>query len=286
MTSLYEDLDTEAAEYADGEEYEAFGESEDDLEFEPEAYDDSEDEESRRRRARARRIAAARRRQAELRGRARARSTASRGRPVPARRSPTPAARSASAAIRAVDLESKVADDSLRQELNTQRKRMSRSEYAAVAGLAVNQFIESFDQPENTYAKAALRFAPLLLLSPQQRGSGVQRFATDPRVIGGAAVFGIAFLGERRNAAGLDVAGAGTLAQGAKTTFAAQVLSPRGEVLAGRDVIWESSDPTIATVDPRTGEITANSTKKGGAVFITARAPGLPAQRKQLVVTA
>jgi hypothetical protein len=186
------------------------------------------------------------------------------------------------AAIRTVDLESKVAEDGLRQELTAQRKRMSRSEYAAVAGLAVNQFMESFDQPENAYARAALRFAPLLLLSPQTRGSGIERFVYDPRVIGGAAVLGITFFGQQRNEARLELAGTQELAVGAKPVqFAAQVLSTRGEVLSGRAIRWESSDPAVATVDPATGEVTA---KKPGAVFITARADGVPTARTQLVV--
>ncbi len=159
---------------------------------------------------------------------------------------------------------------------------MSRSEYAAVAGLAVNQFVESFDQPENAYARAALRFAPLLLLSPQTRGSGMERFVYDPRVIGGAAVLGITFFGEKRNEARLELAGAPELTVGASPVpFAAQVLSSKGEVLPGRTVRWESSDPTVAEINAVTGEVTA---RKPGAVFITARADRLPAGRIQLVV--
>ena len=170
--------------------------------------DEGGDEESwasRRRRARARRIALARRRQALIRARAQARGAALR-RPAPVPAPPT-STRSTAAAIREVDLESKVAEDSLRRELGGMRRRMNRSEYAAVAGLAVNQFIESFNQPENEYARAALRFAPLLLLAPQRRGRGFESFVYDPRVMGGAAVLGITFLGQQRSRAAIVVRG-------------------------------------------------------------------------------
>lgn len=157
---------------------------------------------------------------------------------------------------------------------------MSRSEYAAVAGLAVNQFVDSFDQPENAYARAALRFAPLLLLSPQKRATGIEGFAYDPRVIGGAAVLGITFLGEQRGKAVIEVAATSDVATDSSSQFVAQVLSTRGEVLPGRTVRWESSDPSVAEVSA-TGLVTG---KKAGAVFIIASAEGLPTRRIPLVV--
>lgn len=159
---------------------------------------------------------------------------------------------------------------------------MNRSEYAAVAGLAVNQFIESFNQPENEYARAALRFAPLLLLAPQRRGRGFESFVYDPRVMGGAAVLGITFLGQQRSRAAIVVAARSELpAGGPATQFSAQVLSSRGEALAGRVIRWESTDPSVATVDAN-GNVTPIKT---GAVFIVVSAEGMPTQRVPLVVT-
>lgn len=274
-TTWLEDLDSEAAEYDEGELYD----SESDLEWDEGESDEGESEESRasrRRRAQARQLALARR-QAQVRAQAqaRARTTAVRPRAMTA-----PPARTA-AAIRAVDLDSRVAHDSLRRELALQRRRMNRSEYAAVAGLAVSQFVESFDQPQNVYARAALRFAPLLLLTPQRRGRGLEAFASDPRVIGGAAILGITVLGEQRNRASIDVAAPSQLTAKSSVQLNAQVISPRGDVLAARTVQWTTSDPNIATVDA-SGKVTGVN---AGAVFLIATAEGLPARRLPLVVT-
>ncbi|TDC52902.1 hypothetical protein E1212_07090 [Jiangella ureilytica] len=277
-TTWLEDLDSEAAEYDEGELYD----SESDLEWDEGESDEGESEESRasrRRRAQARQLAVARR-QAQVRAQAQARARTTAVRPRPAAAPPAPAARTA-AAIRAVDLDSRVAHDSLRRELALQRRRMNRSEYAAVAGLAVSQFVESFDQPQNVYARAALRFAPLLLLTPQRRGRGLEAFASDPRVIGGAAILGITVLGEQRNRASIDVAAPSQLTAKSSVQLNAQVISPRGDVLAGRTVQWTTSDPNIATVDA-TGKVTGVN---AGAVFLIATAEGLPARRLPLVVT-
>lgn len=274
-TTWLEDLDSEAAEYDEGELYD----SESDLEWDEGESDEGESEESRasrRRRTQARQLAVARR-QAQVRAQAqaRARTTAVRPRPATA-----PPARTA-AAIRAVDLDSRVAHDGLRRELALQRKRMNRSEYAAVAGLAVSQFVESFDQPQNVYARAALRFAPLLLLTPQRRGRGLESFVADPRVIGGAAILGITVLGEQRSRASIDVAAPSQLQATSSVQLNAQVVSPRGDVLAGRTVQWTTSDPNVATVDA-SGKVTGVNP---GAVFLIAMVEGLPARRIPLVIT-
>jgi hypothetical protein len=143
-----------------------------------------------------------------------------------------------------------------------------------VVGAAVNQFIASFDAPDNEYAKAALRFSPLLLLAPQSRGRGVEGLIKDPRVIGAAAVAGLVFVGENRNqdkkVHEIKVHGPETIAKAATVPYSADVLDGKGRILATEKVTWISSDPGQATIDANTGTLVAAN--KGGYVIVTATA--------------
>ena len=194
-----------------------------------------------------------------------------RGATTPARTTPQQTAN----AIRNLDLETKVQDDAFRSALSASSKRMSRSEYAAVAGVAVNQFIDSFDTPQNAFAKAALQFSPLLLLSPQRRGTGFQAVITDPRVIGGAVIAGVTLVGENRKrftgARRLDVVSPNEIAVNDPDVFLADVFDLRGARI-DTPVIWESSDPATATIDRATGEVKGI---KAGVVVVTATADGI-----------
>ena len=143
----------------------------------------------RARLARQRQIMLARQRQAQMRRRRRP--------PLPARRpvgAPRPS-RPAIRAVRSLDLETKVELDSLRRAVEESNRRANRATWAAVAGTAVNQGLDSFSPNlTNQYVRAGARFAPLLLLSPQKKKGGAEGFVTDPRFIGGASILGIALL--------------------------------------------------------------------------------------------
>lgn len=267
MTSTWlDDTDVESAEYDDSESDELFGDSDlDSGDFDSESDDaESRSAAARRRRARQRRAALARRRQAVARARARGLARrASAPRPSPQR--------ATASAIRNLDLETKVQEDTFRGAIAAQNKRMSRSEYAAVVGAAVNQFIDSFDAPDNPYAKAALRFSPLLLLSPQKKGTGVEGFIKDPRVIGAALVGGITVFGESRNqfrrAKKISVDVPPSLPQGTKLTLSGDVLGGNDTIL-NENVRWEVSDTEVATINAESGDLVA---VKQGFVTITAR---------------
>jgi Bacterial Ig-like domain (group 2) len=265
-----EDAELEWAEYDEGD-GELYGELYDDSES-----DDSEESRAaarRRRQAQQRRVANARRRQATARSRAKPATKrpgkavtrpAPQGRPAPQRKT--------AAAIRNLDLETKVQDDRLRAAIAAQGKRMSRSEYAAVVGVATNQFIESFDAPDNPYFRAGLRLAPVMLLSPQKRGNGVEAFARDPRAQAVAVVAAITFAGAQRKrgseAQHIEIHGPGQLARSKKTDlFFADVKDGHGRLMSNKQVTWRSGDTSIATIDP-TGKIEAGGTD--GTTLITA----------------
>lgn len=258
-TMWLDEAEMEAAEYDDSESGELYDESD------GEDYgEESRTAAARRRQAQQRRVALARRRQALARAR-----SAPRARP-----GAMPVRPSTAAAIRNLDLETKVQEDSFRNSISMQNRRMSRSEYAAVAGAATNQFIESFDEPDNPFFRAGLRFAPLLLLTPQKKGTGFGGFVKDPRVIGAAAVAAITFAGESRRKfvarRTINVLSTDTLAKDAEDRFAAEVLDENGRVLSNA-VTWRSDDSDVADIDPSTGKVKA---KKPGTAIITASFDG------------
>jgi Bacterial Ig-like domain (group 2) len=263
------DIDSEA--YGDVDSFEGYGEA--DIDSDSEDYDG--ESAASRRRARQRRAAALARRRRE---RARARQLTRRdGGRLPAPRETVEgragAQRETVAAIRDLDLETKVQQDAFRSTAAAQSKRMSRSEYATVAAVAVNQFIETFQAPDNAVAKAALRAAPLALLAPASKGSGFGGFVQDPRVIGAAVVAGILLVGQNRNffsgdkAREIRVVGPTEVVVGTSDQFIADVLDGRGERL-DKTVTWESSDPLVATIDAATGQVRGVT---AGGVVITAK---------------
>jgi hypothetical protein len=152
---------------------------------------------ARRRRERQRQIMLARQRQIMLARQRQAQMRRRRRPPLPARR-PVGAPRPTPPAIRAVrslDLETKVELDSLRRAVEESNRRANQANWAAVAGTAVNQGLDSFSPNlTNQYLRAGARFAPMLFLSPGKKKGGAAGVITDPRVIAGASILGIALL--------------------------------------------------------------------------------------------
>jgi hypothetical protein len=221
------------------------------------------------RRARQRQILLARR-QAELRRRPRPPA------PGPQRvaRAPSPGP-TVTAAIRNLDLEAKVAQDSLRRALKQANDRADRANLATVAGTAVSQIFDSFpnDLAGHDIVKAGIRAAPLLLLSPAQKRSGFAAFAWDPRIIGGALIAVIVGAGKFRSTPrgvhdikisvpGPPLGGSGNLR--------AVAVDRNGNVVADT-ITWTSRNPEILTVDTSTGAFKPISV---GTALVTAAAGG------------
>jgi hypothetical protein len=278
MTTMgLDDTDMEFGEYDEGESDERWDDSEGE-DQDAEGRSSRDRDRDRRRRAVQQRVVQARGRRELARGRAEARGGA-RGPTAPARTTPQQAV----TAIRNLDLETKVQEDTFRRAITTQNKRMNRSDYAAVASIAINQAIESFDAPDNPYARAAARFSPLLLLSPQRKRPGLEGFVLDPRVMGGAAVLAITVLGENRRrftlAREITISSPSELAAGDSDQLLADVLDARGKVLDA-PVSWVSSNPDLAAVGPN-GVVQA---VKVGTAIITAEADGV-VRRIRLKIT-
>jgi hypothetical protein len=197
MSNMGLDEDVEAIDYLGDEESDEETFDGDTESLDEEGFDDAEASAATLRRRRERRRRALAKRELDRRRRgalARARS----GRPPAGRGSPATtkaAVRNTQAAVRNLDLEGKVQADAFKSALAAQAKRTSRAEIATVASAVVNQFQNTFQNRfgilQDPTAKAAISFAPLLLLSPVKQGSGAGAYARDPRVLGGAAIAAI-----------------------------------------------------------------------------------------------
>ena len=284
--------------WVDAEEYEDIGEAED-YEYIGEGDYDSEDigedfgEESRsarRRRERLRRARLARRRRIMLARQRQAQLRRPRRPQLPARRpagAPGPT-RPAIRAVRSLDLETKVGLDSLRRAVEESNRRANQATWAAVAGVAVNQGLDSFQTNlTNQYVRAGARFAPLLFLSPGKKRGGAQGFVTDPRFIGGASILGIALLHNFTspvhsvviNPPGPVTAPAGTVAGTTlkvPVTVGATAKDRLGNIVQNASFSWKSSNVVLLTFpDPLKGEFIATVTAGTAAsVDVTVTANG------------
>jgi hypothetical protein len=282
--------------WVDAEDYEDIGEAEDYEDFGEGDYDsedfgegdyDSEDlgedfgEESlaaRRRRQRLRRARLARQRRIMLARQRQAQLSRRRRPALPARRpagAPGPS-RPAIRAVRSLDLETKVGLDSLRRSVEESNRRAKRATWAAVAGVAVNQGLDSFrSNLTNQYVTAGARFAPLLFLSPQKGRGGAQGFVTDPRFIGGASILGIALLHNFTSGVhSVDITPPAVPLTASPPTpsppLVATAKDRLGTTVQNVTFTWRSLDSTKLLADRNTGVFTPVA---AGDVDVVARAP-------------
>jgi uncharacterized protein YjdB len=212
-----------------------------------------------RRRARQRQIMLARQRQAQLRRRPAPR-------PVPQRRPPvtTPAqaVTAVRSEVRSLDLDTKVALDTLRSRLDEANRLAYRNAWAAEASVAASQVLDSFKTglDPHDWARAVIRGAPTLLLAPgKPRKPGLEGILFDPRVAGGALVAAIFAIGHFRSASqGVDSIRVSpptiTLDPGGKATLFATPVDRKGNPVANVPLTWDSADDTIAQLSATTGE--------------------------------
>jgi hypothetical protein len=278
------------ADAMDSEAYEAFGEGAYDSEaygegaYDSEAYGDAsgeglgeESRSDRRRRERQRQILLDRQRQRQAQTRLQRRAPSE---PRPARPG-GPSPRQTIAAVRSLDLDTKVGLDSLRRALEESNRRAARATWAAVTSTAVDQGLASFvtDAQNHPYVAAGARFAPLLFLSPEKKRGGVEGFATDPRVIAGAAILGIALFGNFRNkeqgANSVSIGNPGDLTPGAPGQLNAVVLDRSGIPLATQPTFtWTSNSSYLSFPSTTSGSFTTLDTAQG-SVLVTAQGSGV-----------
>lgn len=135
------------------------------------------------------------------------------------------------------------------------------TEMALAATVVVTQIQNSFSGFANKgFAQAALTAAPLLLLNPASQGSGLVGILTSPKVLGIAAVAGLAIAKDMSNPAAkstsavrlvLDNRMEQKLVLGSRYKFLVDVFDERGKATPGENIItFASSAPHILKVDP------------------------------------
>jgi hypothetical protein len=191
-----------------------------------------------------------------------------------------PSPRQTIAAVRSLDLETKVELDSLHRALEQSNRRAKRATWAAVASTAADQGIASFftEAQNHPYVAAGVRFAPLLFLSPEKTRGGVEGFATDPRVIGGATILGIVLLGNFRSkaqgASTVTIADPGPITPGVGGTLTAVALDRNSVPLPTQPIFaWSSNSGNLTFPGTPPGAYTT-SNDATGQVFVTAQGGG------------
>lgn len=192
------------------------------------------------------------------------------------------------AAVRNVDIENKVQADVFGRALRAQQERIGRSESSMALSKVVDELKERVpDLFQNEVLKTALPLVPLLFLKPEKKGQGFEGFISDPRVWGPVLTAAIALFGQTRDQSPQEVTITPreftfTSPRTASTSFPfrATVRDSNRRVLVTQPAItWESSNTTVATVDPN-GNVTPVA---AGTVLITATVAGTNVRESALV---
>jgi hypothetical protein len=243
---LADDLDTEYEDaYDDAEGYD-----------DSEAYDDAESAASRARRRRARALAARRRVAARRAG------------PLPATAPP----RAVVSAVKELDLQAQVQQDSLRDAIAAQNKKVDRTNLVTVGTLLIPEAFRVFGEPDNAFVRAGILASPLLLLSAGQKKRGLEGVIRHPAFYGGAGLLTLAFIGDQRkrnsSVQAVNVLGPAQLAVNKDDVFIADVLDARGKQ-STTTPSWQSDNTAVAEIDATSGRVRA---KGPGVAIITASA--------------
>lgn len=182
------------------------------------------------------------------------------------------------ATIRNLDLETKVAQDSLRRALKRANDRAERANLATIASTAASQIFDSFpnDLAGHEFVRAGIRGAPLLLLSSSKERSGFERYALDPKVIGVAVIAVIVGAGKFRSTSTgvhtINIVDPGPIHVRDYGVLLGTAVDRNNREVQGITITWHSSNAAILNVDPPTGNYTAVG---AGPVVVKATTDGV-----------
>jgi hypothetical protein len=254
--------DSEAESFGDAYDWDAEGES---YEGEGESYGENSRARARAyRRARHQQIVQARQRDATRRG-----VPGRPGpRPAPPRVRPNPATITA---IREVDLEAKVSRDSMRRALDLANRRAGRATYSAVAGVAVNQALDTFEDSldGHPFIRAALRWAPLAVLPANENLRGAQKYLLHPATVGvgiiGAVVIAGRLTTRSHEFARIAINAPASVANNQEAQVIARAVDRDGSTIDSSAPRWVSLNDKATILDAERG--TFKAVNQGTAIF-------------------
>jgi hypothetical protein len=194
-------------------------------------------------------------------------------RPAPAAAAPRPAPATLNA-IRAVDLDAKVARDSLRRQLEKARRNAQWSTYSALATGVVGQALDTFEGnlADHPFVRAGLRLAPQALLPSMTQRKGLEGVLLHPAFLATAAAGGILLAGRLTNsdksARTITITASPSVEVGDSSLFLATATDHAGRTVSGVTFTWTSSNPNVLSfANPNSGAFDANDI---GLVIVTA----------------
>jgi hypothetical protein len=157
-------------------------------------------------------------------------------------------------------------------------------EAALAATTVVDQLQSSFPAvTANPVVKAGLPWAPLLLLKPAKRGSGIGAVVADPRVWSALAIAGLAIASEAMHRAKETASIRITrferqIDAGSTHKFLADAFDDGGKAMPGQNITFSSDAPNVVEVDStglvkgiNQGTATITATMDGKSDLVTVK---------------
>jgi Bacterial Ig-like domain (group 2) len=175
-------------------------------------------------------------------------------------------------AVKELGLQTQVQQDTLRDVIAAQNKKIERSNLVTVGALLIPEAFRTFGEPDNALVRAGILAAPLLLAPRGQSRSGLDGVIRHPAFYGGAGLLALAFIGDQRkrnsSVQAINVLGPAQLTANKDDVFIADVLDARGKQSTITPT-WQSDNPAVAEIDAATGRVRARAP---GVAIISASA--------------
>lgn len=155
--------------------------------------------------------------------------------------------------IKKVDLENKVQSDLIGGALKQQGSRIGRIETSTAVGKVWDEVLKNFTLTTDPLLKSLLAVAPIFLLQPEKKGTGLESVLTDARFYTPALIAIIVLLSKNSQQEPIEITFLDKdpikLAPNAQFTVRALVKDQKGNPMPSRFIFYSSSNQAFATID-------------------------------------